>query len=97
MATNPPQATLSKQQRRREKAERRKSLEPLKQKIRQLEKEIAIQNATLSKIDIDLASPQIFEAHPTKGENLSQTRGKTQKTIAQLEEKWLALSAEYEA
>ena len=87
---------LSKQQRRRQKAEQRKALEPLKQKIKQAEKDIAGFNAKIEKLDIELASPGLFENDAAKGEALSQKRGETQKQVEVLEEKWLAMTGEYE-
>ena len=87
---------LSKQERRRQKAEQRKALEPLKQKIKQAEKDIAGLNAKIEKLDIELASPGLFENYAAKGEALSQRRGATQKQVEVLEEKWLAMTGEYE-
>ncbi len=89
--------TLSKQQRRRQKAERRKEMEPLKQKIRQAEKDIASFNARIEKLDMELAKPGLFEDDAAHGEELSQSRAATENKIAVLEEQWLAMSAEYEA
>ncbi len=91
-----PQPTLSKQQRRREKAEKRKALEPLKQKIRQAEKDIATLNGQLEKIENELATPGLFHNNAARGEELGQARSATQKKIDALEENWLEMSTEYE-
>jgi ATP-binding cassette subfamily F protein 3 len=92
----PPQPILSKQQRRRQKAERRRALEPLKQKIRQSEKDIASLNHQIENLDKQLAIPGLFEEDAAKGEKLSHQRAATQRKIAVLEEAWLVMSADYE-
>ena len=91
-----PQPALNKQQMRREKAERRKALEPLKQKIRQAEKEIAQLNAKLVDIEKQLSAPGLFQENPARGEQLGQTRSAIEKKVEKLEESWMALSTEYE-
>lgn len=91
-----PAPKMNKQERRRLKAEKRKTLEPLKQKIKQAEKDIASLNANIEKFDVELATPNLFDKDPARGEKLSQTRAATEKKVAQLEEIWLTLSNEYE-
>ena len=96
VANTPPQPNFNKQQLRRMKAEKRKTQEPLKQKIRQTEKDIAALNTRISNIDKELATPDLFEEDAPRGEKLSHSRATTQKQIALLEEQWLRMSAEYE-
>ncbi len=93
----PPKPKLSKQERRKQKAERRKQAEPLKQKIKQAEKEIAANQSKIEKIDVELAVPDLFEQNPAKGEKLSKARAACEAQIAKIEEHWLAMSDEYEA
>ncbi|MCP4070178.1 MAG: ABC-F family ATP-binding cassette domain-containing protein [Hyphomicrobiales bacterium] len=93
---NQPVPTQTKQQRRREKAEKRKALEPLKQKIRQAEKDIATLKGRLEKIENELATPGLFQNNAARGEELGQARSANQKKIDALEENWLEMSAEYE-
>jgi ATP-binding cassette subfamily F protein 3 len=95
-SAQPPQPVMNKQQRRREKAERRKALEPLKQKIKQAEKEIAQLNAKLEDIEKQLAAPGLFQENAARGEELGQTRSAIEKKVETLEESWMALSTQYE-
>ena len=95
-SAQPPQPAMNKQQRRREKAERRKALEPLKQKIRQAEKDIAQLNAKLVDIEKQLAVPGLFQENAARGEELGQTRSAIEKKVEKLEENWMALSTQYE-
>ncbi len=91
-----PKQKLSRQERRRQKAQSRKTLEPLKQKIRQAEKQISVLSDRIEKLDRELSTPGLFEADAVKGEKLSQMRAAIEKEIGEIEENWLVMNEEYE-
>lgn len=96
LVDTPKKPKLSKQERRRHKAEMRKKLEPLKQKIKAAERDIANLNGEKEKIDIELAKPGLFEDNAPRGEELGQKRATVEKKIASIEENWLAMNEEYD-
>jgi len=89
----PPKPKLPKKDR----EEKRKELAPLKAKITEKEKQIQKLNEAISKLDSSLATPGLFENHPEKGEKFSKQRMEADKMLADVEESWLELSAEYDA
>ncbi len=87
----------SQAKKRKQAAQLRQQLAPMASEIKTLEQEIARLSATIERAERDLAKPGLFENDPQRGANLSQTRTAIIKQKAQAEEKWLALSASYEA
>lgn len=77
--------------------ERRKELAPLKAKISEKEKQIQKLNEAIKKLDSNLATPGLFQNHPEKGEKFSKQRIEADAMLAQVEEAWLELSADYDA
>lgn len=77
--------------------ERRKELAPLKAKISEKEKQIQKLNEAIKKLDSSLATPGLFQNHPEKGEKFSKQRIEADAMLAQVEEAWLELSADYDA
>ena len=86
----------SKQSRRREAAERRERAKPLATAIKAAEREMADMAARLQRIDDALASPGLFERDPARGAELSKERARCEEAKEAAEERWLALSEEYE-
>lgn len=77
--------------------ERRKEFAPLKAKISEKEKQIQKLNEAIKKLDSSLATPGLFQNHPEKGEKFSKQRIEADAMLAQVEEAWLELSADYDA
>ncbi len=88
----PPKPKLPKKDR----DELRQELAPLKAKITEKEKQIQKLNEAISKLDSSLATPGLFENHPEKGEKFAKQRVEADKMLADVEESWLVLSAEYD-
>jgi ATP-binding cassette subfamily F protein 3 len=79
------------------KAERRANLKPLRDKAALLEAQIEKYQALLGKIDLALASPDIFTKHPARAAQLSKDRTNLMKHIDATEELWLGVMGEIEA
>ncbi|HEY4114527.1 MAG TPA: hypothetical protein VGM17_10755, partial [Rhizomicrobium sp.] len=86
----------SKEEARREAAERRQKLKPLKDKIDIEEKHIASLNADLAKLDAVLADPLLFVHDPAKGSAVSKKRAEALRKLQSAEARWLKASEEYE-
>ncbi|MBB4659710.1 ABC-F family ATP-binding cassette domain-containing protein [Parvularcula dongshanensis] len=82
---------------RRAAAERRKSLQPLKDKVRAAERRMEEAEARIAKIDEALAEPGLFDRDIDRATELSKTRARTSEALAEAEEDWLAASETYEA
>ena len=87
----------SKDELRREAAERRRQLKPLKDKIDGAEHHIAELNTELAKLDKALADPLLFTRDPAKGKAVSKKRADAAKKLADVEARWLKMQEEYEA
>ena len=86
----------SKADRRREAAQRRAALEPLAKEIRATE---ALMDRIRKRIDViedELANPALYEKDPSTATRLAKERSQLSATLAQNEDKWLSMSAEYE-
>lgn len=81
----------------KDREELKQELAPLKARISEKEKQIQKLNEAISKLDSSLATPGLFENHPEKGEKFSKQRMEADKMLADVEESWLELSAEYDA
>jgi ATP-binding cassette subfamily F protein 3 len=86
----------SKDELRREAAERRRQLKPLKDKVEAAEHQIAELNAELAKLDRALADPLLFSKDPAKGNAVSKKRADAARKLAEVEGRWLKMQEEYE-
>jgi ATP-binding cassette, subfamily F, member 3 len=82
---------------RRTAAETRRQTAPLRKKIEALEERIAKFQLLVQKIDTALSAPDAFTRDPAKAGELARQRADLEKAIANTEDEWLELSAEYEA
>jgi ATP-binding cassette, subfamily F, member 3 len=69
---------------------------PLKQKISEAEAEIARINGIISKIDVALALPDLFQRDPKQAAQLSKARAGATSALQRAEEEWLAASSQYD-
>jgi ATP-binding cassette, subfamily F, member 3 len=81
---------------RREAADRRRELKPLKDRIDSAESQIAALQAELAKLDKALADPLLFVQDPAKGNAVSKKRAEAARRLAAAESRWLAAQEEYE-
>jgi ATP-binding cassette subfamily F protein 3 len=88
---------VSKADRRREAAARRAALEPLAKEIRTTEGLIERLRKRIDAIEDELANPALYEKDPIKATRLAKERSELAGQMARNEEKWLEMSAEYEA
>ncbi|MBN9670015.1 ABC-F family ATP-binding cassette domain-containing protein [Roseibium aggregatum] len=86
----------SSQEKRREAAQKRELLKPLKQKIDAAEKEMARLQEKIGKLDEALADPEFFTREPERAAKFAKERAYCEKKLVKTEEDWLELSAEYE-
>ena len=92
-----PVVAKSKDELRREAAEKRRQLKPLKDKVDAAEHQIAELNAELAKLDKALADPLLFSRDPQKGNAVSKKRADAAKKLADVEGRRLKMQEEYEA
>ena len=78
-------------------AERRDQLKPLKKKISQLEIQISRLQKTIAEVEARLADPAIYQKDPQAVAKLGKEKAEAERTLASVEEEWLALSEEHEA
>jgi ATP-binding cassette, subfamily F, member 3 len=86
----------STQNKRRDAAQKRGQLKPLKQKIDAVDKEIRRLQDKIRKLDVALADPGFFTREPERATKFTKERAFCEKKLAKAEEEWLELSAEYE-
>ncbi|MEI9886673.1 MAG: ABC-F family ATP-binding cassette domain-containing protein [Rhizomicrobium sp.] len=91
-----PEAKPDKTASRRDSAERRRHLKPLKDKIEGAEHQIAELNAEIAKCDKSLADPLLFAKDPARGKAVSKKRADAAKKLADVEARWLKMQEEYE-
>jgi ATP-binding cassette subfamily F protein 3 len=93
-----PEAGLkpSKEDTRRESAERRRQLKPLKDKVDAAEHQVADLNAEIAKLDRALADPLLFVHDPAKGSAVSKKRADAVRRLEAAEARWLSAHEEYE-
>ena len=77
-------------------ADRRKALQPLKDKVTAAEEELERLADILERMDQALAEPGLFEKDLARATDLSQKRARALEVHAQAEEDWLAASEAYE-
>lgn len=86
----------SKADRRREAAQRRAAMEPIAKEIRATEALMDRIRKRIDGIEDELANPAIYEKDPSTATRLAKERSQLTTTLAGHEDKWLALSTEYE-
>ncbi len=94
-----PQASddaASKAEQRKQNAEKRASLAPLKKKINEIESLTGKLEKTIQALDAELADPVLYEKAPAKAAEKAKQRGEAAAKLAAAEEQWLELSSEYE-
>ena len=77
-------------------AEARARLAPLKKAIEKIESDMEKGKATISKIDAALAKPGIYADNPEQAVELSQHRATIQSKLDAMEDKWLELTEAFE-
>jgi ATP-binding cassette subfamily F protein 3 len=87
----------SKADRRREAAARRAALEPLAREIRTTEGLMERLRKRIDTIEDQLADPALYEKDPVGATRLAKERSDLAGQLSRNEEKWLEMSAEYEA
>jgi ATP-binding cassette subfamily F protein 3 len=85
------------QEKRKQGAEKRGQLAPLKKRIDACDARLESLRMALAGLDSLLADPTLFTRDPGKGADLSKRRAEMMRSIEKAEEEWLALSEEYEA
>ena len=88
---------ISKEDARKDVAERRRQLRPLKEKVELAEGQIAELNKELAKYDKALSDPLLFSRDPAKGSAVSKKRAEAQRKLDAAEARWLAVNEEYES
>ena len=91
-----PEAKVSKEDARRNAAEKRQNLKPLKDKVTAAEHQIATLNAELAKLDKTLSDPLLFTKDPAKATSVSKKRADAARKLEAAEKTWLAASEAYE-
>jgi ATP-binding cassette subfamily F protein 3 len=86
----------SKADRRREAAARRQAFEPLAKEIRATEGLMERLRKRIDTIEDELANPALYDKDPVGATRLAKERSQLTAQLEQNEERWLALSAEYE-
>ena len=87
----------SAQDRRREQAQRRAELAPLRKRIKETESLIERLHKELHHLDTSLADGDLYANDPSKAARLARERAEAARRLATAEDDWLALSGEYEA
>jgi ATP-binding cassette, subfamily F, member 3 len=82
---------------RRDAAEKRRQLKPLRDKVDAAEAQLAALNGEIAKLDKALADPLLFSRDPAKGAAVSKKRAEAAKKLEAAETRWLAASEAYEA
>jgi len=91
-----PEVKARKEDSRRNAAEKRHNLKPLKDKVTAAEHQIATLNAELAKLDKTLSDPLLFTKDPAKAASVSKKRADAQRKLEAAEKTWLNASEAYE-
>jgi ATP-binding cassette subfamily F protein 3 len=87
----------SRKDERRQKTEQRKALQPLRNKVKKLEKELETLHAKKTGLDTQLADPTLYDDPSSdKIKSLSIAQRQTEQALQQCEEAWLMASEELE-
>jgi ATP-binding cassette subfamily F protein 3 len=87
---------VKKEEVRKDSAERRRLLKPLKEKVELAEHQLAELNKEIAKLDKALADPLIFTNDRAKATAVSQKRAEAQRKLDAAEARWLAVNEDYE-
>jgi ATP-binding cassette subfamily F protein 3 len=87
----------TKEDARRDSAERRKALRPLKERVELVEGQIAEMNKEIAKYDKTLADPLLFSRDRAKAAAVSKKRAEAQRKLEAAEARWLSANEEYES
>ena len=90
-------AQSSKAAQRREAADKRQALKPLKQAMEKYEREVTRLHGEIETIDAALATPGLFAKDPAKGEALSKKRAEAERALTAAEARWIEAAERYEA
>jgi ATP-binding cassette, subfamily F, member 3 len=90
-------ARASRAGQRRAAAERRSELAPLRRQIDALDKTIASLTRRIAEIDGALADPKLYDRDPARVAILGKERAQAAGALAAAEDRWLALSGDYES
>jgi ATP-binding cassette subfamily F protein 3 len=82
---------------RREAAERRAQLAPLKKAVQVAEKRLETLTAELARLDAALADAGLYQKDPTRAQALVLERGLKAKALGEAEEAWLAATEAFES
>ncbi len=94
--TKPVSKTPTRQDERRDAAQRRKSIEPLKKSIQEFEKTLNARQSDLEKLERALAIPGFYQQNPDKAGMFARKRSEIVAEIERLEEAGLEASEDYE-
>jgi ATP-binding cassette subfamily F protein 3 len=92
-----PTKPASKADQRREAAERRLAIQPLKHAMEKWEREVARLHSEVDRLDRALATPGLFSENPDKGTQLSKTRADVLRRLKQAEAQWIDAAEKFEA
>jgi ATP-binding cassette subfamily F protein 3 len=92
-----PAPKAKKEDARKDSAERRRQLRPLKEKVEIAEHQIEELNAEIAKLDNALADPLLFQQNPAKGSAVSKKRAEAARKLEAAEVRWLAMNEQYES
>lgn len=81
---------------RRDSADKRKALKPLKERVETEERQIEALTAEIQKYDGTLSDPLLFTQDPGKANAVSKKRAEAQRKLKAVEERWLKANEEYE-
>ncbi len=95
-SVRPSSRSRAKEEARRDAAERRRQLKPLKEKADIEERQIAALTAEIAKYDRTLADPLLFVQDPAKGNAVSKKRADAARKLAAAEERWMKALESYE-
>jgi ATP-binding cassette subfamily F protein 3 len=87
----------SKADQRRDAADRRLQLKPLKHAMDKWEREVARLHGEIERIDVALAAPDLFVKDTAKGESLSKERAEAASKLEMAEAHWIEAAERYEA
>jgi ATP-binding cassette subfamily F protein 3 len=91
-----PAPKIKKDDARRDSAERRRHLKPLKEKVETAEHQIADLTAEIKKYDSALSDPLLFTRDPQKGSAVSKKRADAVRKLESAEARWIAANEDYE-
>jgi ATP-binding cassette subfamily F protein 3 len=81
---------------RRQAAERRAALAPLRKSVEAVERDMERLSAEIAKCDAALADPDLYTRGSVEAQRLSMERGRLARELAAAEERWLAATAAFE-